>query len=228
MPDPHVLSVNVGLPRDEAWAGNLRRTAIKKRSVIEPVTVRELGIDGDQVADTVHHGGIYQAVYAFAREDLDYWSAQVGRQIPPGLFGENLTTVGIDVNEAELGERWRIGTTVLEVTHVRIPCNVFKNWLGVRGFDNATWVKRFTAEARPGPYLRVLEEGTLQAGDPIVVEHRPGHGVTVSTMFKAFTTDRSLLPELLKVERLPPRALAAAHAYDEQRTASETLVPVTT
>jgi len=149
--DPRVVSVNIGLPLDEEWAGNLRRTGIKKRSVTEPVTVRELGIDGDQVADTVNHGGIYQAVYAFASEDLDYWSRQLGRQIPSGLFGENLTTVGIDVNEAELGERWRIGTTLLEVIEVRIPCNVFKNWLGVTGYDNSRWVKRFTAEARPGP-----------------------------------------------------------------------------
>lgn len=222
---PRVMSVNIGLPRDEAWAGNLRRTAIKKRSVTEPVTVRELGIDGDQVADTVNHGGIYQAVYAFAREDLDYWSAQLGRQVPPGLFGENLTTVGIDVNEAELGERWQIGTTLLEVAEVRIPCNVFKNWLAVTGYENARWVKRFTAEARPGPYLRVLEEGTLRAGDPIVVEHRPGHGVTVSAMFKAFTTDRSLMPELLKVDGLAPRALKAAQEYDGGH--AKTPVPAT-
>ena len=204
VPSPRVLSVNIGLPRDEEWAGNLRRTAIEKRSVADPVSVRMLGIDGDEVADKVNHGGIYQAVYAFAQEDLDYWSNQLGRPVPPGLFGENLTTVGIDVNEAELGERWRIGTTLLEVIEVRIPCNVFKNWLGVTGFDNAKWMKRFTAQARPGPYFRVLEEGTLQVGDPIVVEHRPGHGVTVSTMFKAFTTERSRLPELLKVDRLPP------------------------
>jgi MOSC domain-containing protein YiiM len=103
---------------------------------------------------------------------------------------------------------------------------VFKNWLGVTGYDNARWVKRFTELARPGPYFRVLEEGTLRAGDPIVVEHRPGHGVTVSTMFKAFTTDRSLLPELLKVDGLPPRALKAAQAYDGGRT--EALTPATT
>ena len=228
MPSPRVLSVNIGLPRDQEWAGNLRRTAIKKRPVTDPVTVRTLGIAGDEVADKVNHGGIYQAVYAFAQEDLDYWSAQLGRRVLPGLFGENLTTVGLDVNEAELGERWRIGSTLLEVVEVRIPCNVFKNWLGVTGFANAKWVRRFTAQARPGPYLRVLEEGTLQAGDPIVVEHRPGHGVTVSTMFKAFTTERSLLPELLKVDRLPPRVLEAARAYDGGRTAPETLVPAAT
>src|SRR5689334_10759672 len=116
VPSPSVLSVNIGLPRDEEWAGNLRRTAIEKRSVTDPVAVRTLGMDGDEVADKVNHGGIDKAVYAFAREDLDHWGAQLGRHLPPGLFGENLTTVGIDVNEAEVGERWRIGTALLEVT----------------------------------------------------------------------------------------------------------------
>ncbi|MGZ4469870.1 MAG: MOSC domain-containing protein [Nocardioidaceae bacterium] len=203
-----VVSVNVGTPVDEEWAGNLRRTAIRKSPVTGPVRVRELGLDGDQVADTEHHGGTYQAVYAFAQEDLDFWTEQLGETVPPGLFGENLTTTGIDVNEAVVGERWRIGTALLQVIEVRIPCNVFKNWLGVRGYDNTVWVKRFTAEGRPGPYLRVLEEGTLQVGDPITVEHRPAHGVTVSTMFKALTTDPALLPELLKVDGLPEKLYA--------------------
>ncbi|MGZ4579937.1 MAG: MOSC domain-containing protein [Nocardioidaceae bacterium] len=203
-----VVSVNVGTPVDEEWAGNLRRTAIRKSPVTGPVRVRELGLDGDQVADTEHHGGTYQAVYAFAQEDLDFWSEQLGETVPPGLFGENLTTAGIDVNEAVVGERWRIGTALLQVTEVRIPCNVFKNWLGVRGYDNTVWVKRFTAEGRPGPYLRVLEEGTLRVGDPITVEHPPAHGVTVSTMFKALTTDPALLPELLKVSGLPEKLYA--------------------
>ena len=203
-----VVSVNVGTPVDEDWAGKLRRTAIRKSPVTGPVRVRELGLDGDQVADTEHHGGTYQAVYAFAQEDLGFWTEQLGETVPPGLFGENLTTAGIDVNEAVLGERWRIGTALLQVIEVRIPCNVFKNWLGVRGFDNTVWVKRFTAEGRPGPYLRVLEEGTLRAGDPITVEHRPEHGVTVSTMFRALTTDPALLPELLRVDGLPEKVYA--------------------
>ena len=96
------------------------------------------------------------------------------------MFGENLTTVGIDVNEAELGEQWRVGTALLEVRSVRIPCNDFKCWLGENGFDNTGWVKRFAADERPGPYLRVVEAGVVEVGDPVSVEHRPGHGVTVS------------------------------------------------
>lgn len=210
---PRLLSVNVGLPEDQPWAGKLKRTAIRKAPVAGPVHVGLLGLDGDEVADTLHHGGPYKAVYAFAQEDYDYWTEQLGEVVPPVTFGENLTTVGIDLNEAVVGERWRIGTALLEVVDVRIPCHVFKAWMGLSGFDDRAWARRFTAQARPGPYLRVLEQGALQAGDPVVVEHRPDHGVTVSTMFKALTTDRSLLPRLLAVETLAPWRLEAAADY---------------
>lgn len=210
---PHVVSVNVGLPRDEEWAGSLRRTAIDKRAVTGPVRVGELGVEGDRVADTKHHGGTYQAVYAFAREDLDRWAERLGRPVRAGSFGENLTTAGLDVNEALVGERWRIGTVLLEVVSVRIPCSVFKNWMGLNGYDNDKWQKRFTAEGRPGPYLRVLEPGVLAAGDPLVVEHIPDHDVTVATMFRALTTQRSLLPLLAGLDRVDPEAREAAAAY---------------
>ena len=210
MSTARVLSVNVGRPVEAPWAGRPYRTAIRKRSVTGPVAVHELGLEGDQVADTRDHGGVFQAVYAFAQEDLDHWSEQLGERVPPGMFGENLTTEGIDVNEAVLGEQWRIGTALLQPIEVRIPCNTFKAWMGQRGFDATAWVKRFAAENRPGPYLRVLEEGTLQAGDAITVEHRPDHGVTVSTMFRAFMGEPELLPVLLDVEGLPEQAYDAA------------------
>lgn len=197
-----VLQVNVGRAYDEPWAGNLKRTAIDKRAVAGEVDVRRLGIVGDEVADTVHHGGPDMAVYVFAREDLDQWERELGSSIRNGMFGENLTTTGIDVNEALVGERWRIGEVLLEVSKVRIPCSVFKNWMGLGGFDDTAWVKRFAAANRPGPYLRVLEEGRLRAGDTIDVEHRPDHGITVSRMFRALTTERHLAPELLAIEGL--------------------------
>jgi MOSC domain-containing protein YiiM len=211
----HVISVNIGQPEGKSWCAI--GSAIAKHQVAGEVAVERLGVRGDQVADTRHHGGVDQAVYAFAREDLDYWVERMGAPIRDGQFGENLTTTGIDVNEAEVGERWRIGTVLLEVASVRIPCNNFKSWMGESGFDNAGWVKRFTAGGRPGPYLRVLEEGTLSAGDGIVVEHRPGHGVTVTTMFRALTTDRSLLPDLLRVDGLVEEARRTAQAYVDER-----------
>jgi len=210
-----LLSVNVGLPQEREWAG-IGRTSIDKRPVEGAVEVGPLGLEGDQVSDTKHHGGVDQAVYAFAREDLDRWVEKLGRPIRDGLFGENLTTTGIDVNGAEVGERWRVGGVLLEVASVRIPCNDFKGWLGETGFDTTSWVKRFTADGRPGPYLRVLEPGTLAAGDPIEVVHRPGHGVTVATMFRALTTERHLLPELLVVDGLVDEAREAAERYAAQ------------
>ena len=207
-----VRSVNVGLPQEAAWA-EIGRTSIDKRPVAGPVRVHRLGLGGDQVSDTRHHGGVDQAVYAFAREDLDAWAERLGRDVRDGQFGENLTTEGIDVNEAEVGERWRIGTAVLEVASIRIPCNEFKGWMGECGYDRTAWVRRFTAVGRPGPYLRVVEEGVLAAGDPVEVVHRPGHGVTVTTMFKALTTDRELLPELLRVDGLVDEAREKAEKY---------------
>ena len=136
------------------------------------------------------------------REDLDRWGRALGRPLPDGHFGENLTTGGIDVNQARVGERWRVGTALLEVAKVRPPCRVFAGFLGVTGYDDTAWVKRFTAEGRPGPYLRVLEEGVVAAGDPIIVEHRPDHEVTVAMVFRALTTERDLLPRVLAVPEL--------------------------
>ncbi len=207
-----LVSVNVGRPEPWEWAG-IGRSSIRKQAVPGPVLVTTLGLDGDQVSDTKHHGGVDQAVYAFAREDLDRWADLFGERVPDGLFGENLTTQGIDVNEALVGERWSIGSAVFEVASVRIPCNDFKGWLGHSGYDNRGWVKRFTAEGRPGPYLRVVEEGLVEAGDVLDVVHRPTHGVTVSTMFRALTTERELLPRLLDVDDLVEDARRRAEDY---------------
>ncbi len=214
---PHVISVNTGRPRPAAWAG-IGRTSIDKAPVAGPLRVDAAGLDGDQVSDTRNHGGPDQAVYAFAREDLDWWAGELGREIRDGQFGENLTTSGIDVNEAEIGERWRIGEVLLEVASVRTPCNDFKWWMGLSGFDNAVWVKRFAAVGRPGPYLRVLSSGTVTAGDELEVVHQPGHGVTVSTMFQAVFSDPSRLPELLAVDGLVAEARLKAEQYVAGRT----------
>jgi MOSC domain-containing protein YiiM len=207
-----IRSVNVGQPKDAPWAG-IGFTSIDKRPVSGPVRVDVLGLDGDQVSDVQHHGGVDQAVYAFAREDMDRWVEILGTEIRDGQFAENLTTVGIDVNESEVGERWRIGTAELEVSAVRIPCNDFKEWMGLSGHDNSAWVKRFAADGRPGPYLRVTQPGVIAAGDEISVIHRPGHGVTVSMLFRALTIDKTLLPRLVGIDGLGARARAKAEEY---------------
>ncbi len=209
-----IRSVNVAQPVDADWAGRLRRTAIDKRPVHRRVAVEPLGLVGDQVADTTFHGGPYQAVYAFAREDLDRWAGDLGHPIPDGHFGENLTTESLDVNAAVVGERWEVGTAVLAVASVRIPCRVFQGWMGATGYDDQRWIRRFTQKARPGPYLRVIEPGEIGPGDPIRVTDVPAHGVTVSEMFRALTTERHLLPRLLDAaDDLPPWARDNAERY---------------
>ena len=207
-----IRAVNVGRPRQWSWA-QIGHSSIEKHPVPGPVEVTTLGLAGDQVSDTRHHGGVDQAVYAFAREDLDWWAAELDTRLRDGQFGENLTTSGYDVNEAEVGEHWRVGSALLEVASVRTPCRDFKGWMRECGLDDTGWVKRFAAEARPGPYLRVLEEGEVGSGDAAQVVHRPGHGVTVSLMFRAMMTDHQLLPRLLEVDGLVEEARARADRY---------------
>jgi MOSC domain-containing protein YiiM len=194
-----VLSVNVGEVRPVG--GKSGFSGIDKRRADGPVAVTDpgpkgvggSGLAGDAIVDTKNHGGSDQAVYAYAREDLDWWAPVVGRPLAPGVFGENLTTTGLDVNGALVGERWRVGTdVVLTVTSPRIPCGVFATWL-----DDHGWVKRFRAEARPGAYLRVVEPGSVAAGDPIEIVHRPDHDVTVELMFRALTIQPELMPRLV-------------------------------
>ncbi|MGW3626614.1 MOSC domain-containing protein [Streptomyces sp. NPDC000880] len=168
------------------------------------------GVAGDAVCDLRHHGGTDQAVYAFAREDLDFWERELGRPLANGAFGENLTTSGLDVSGARIGERWRIGgELVLEVTSGRVPCRTFAGWLGEKG-----WVKRFTQQGAPGAYLRVIEPGEIRAGDAIEIVHRPDHEVTVHLSFRADTTERTLLPQVLAAgDALHPEQLKDAREY---------------
>ncbi|SDH04903.1 MOSC domain-containing protein [Microbacterium pygmaeum] len=147
-------------------------TAIDKRPLSGAVRLGPYGVRGDVQADRKHHGGFDKALYAYAAEDAAFWEHELGRELPPGWFGENLRTEGIDVNAALIGEQWRIGeTAVVEVTMPRTPCQTFARWVG--GADQRGWVKRFSAERRLGPYLRVVRRGAIRAGDPIEVIARP-------------------------------------------------------
>ncbi|MBE3001696.1 MOSC domain-containing protein [Nocardiopsis sp. HNM0947] len=175
-----ILSVQTGRAFDADWAGRLKRTAIDKTPVEGGAHVGPNGLEGDQQADLEHHGGRDKAVYAYAREDLDLWEARIGRTLANGSFGENLTTTGLDLLDTVVGERWRAGGALLEVTLPRTPCGVFQAWLAER-----QWVRRFTEEGRTGVYLRVLEPGHVAPGDPVTVEHRPEHGLTVLSGFRA-------------------------------------------
>ncbi|MFE0730390.1 MOSC domain-containing protein [Streptomyces antibioticus] len=214
-----LLSVNLGRPKSVPYTDNPQGvTGIDKRPVEGPVRVAApgpkgvagSGLAGDAVCDLRHHGGDDQAVYAVAREDLDDWERELGRTLGHGAFGENLTTEGLDVSGARIGERWRIGpTVVLEVAGGRIPCRTFQGHLGEKG-----WVRRFTQKAATGAYLRVIEPGEIRAGDAIEIVHVPDHEVTARMEFQATTTHRELLPRLLEAEdALHSETRAAVHKY---------------
>ena len=203
-----VVSVNVG-PVVETPGSLLGRTGIDNHPVPGRVAAHATGLAGDEVADTRHHGGLDQAVYAYQREDLDRWATRLGRELHGGNFGENLTTRDIDLAAAVIGERWRIGTAEFEVSSPRTPCGTFFNHMGrLRG-----WVKTFTADGRPGAYLRVLVEGEVGAGDDIVVLDQPAHGVTIAEVFRAITTDKDRMAGLLEVPELPAKVHRWARQY---------------
>ena len=202
-----VISVNLAVP-EASTAKSVGITGINKVPVDHPVAVRapgpktiglHSGLIGDQIFDVKNHGGDNQAVYAYAREDYDWWQARLSRRLANGLFGENLTTEGVDVNGAVIGERWHVGPQlVLQPTFGRIPCVTFQHKMG-----EPRWVKTFARANRPGAYLRVLEPGEIWAGDPVTVEDRPAHGVTIAQAFRAYMTAPELLPELVEIEGLP-------------------------
>jgi MOSC domain-containing protein YiiM len=201
-----VLSVNIGQPRLNPWK-TIKLTGIDKRPVDGPVMVKAprakgmglVGLAGDRVYDVLEHGGPDRAIYAYAREDLDFWAAELDLPLPAGVFGENLTTEGADANGALIGERWRIGSAVvLEATGPRVPCGTFQGWLAQAG-----WIKRFALAGRPGAYFRVIEPGEIRAGDEIEIVHRPDHDVTVALTFRALLVEPDLLPRLLAADALP-------------------------
>ena len=162
--------------------GDLDETAIDKRPVAGPVACHRLGIAGDTQVDVQHHGGVDQAVYAYAREDSDWWAGELAREIPPGVFGENLATEGVDVTGAVIGARWQVGEPgvgpILKVRSPRVPCRTFQAWS-----KEPHWVKRFTDHGAPGAYLAVEVEGVISAGDAVEVLSAPAHGVTIGEVF---------------------------------------------
>ena len=192
-----LVSVNLGGPRSIPFRGSQVETGIWKTSVSGPIRVRGVNLAGDDQADRSVHGGPDKAVYAYALEDLSWWTAELGEFVAPGTFGENLTTAGIDVTNAVVGERWAVGSVVFEVSQPRTPC--YK--LGIRMGDQR-FPSRFAAAGRPGAYLRIVIEGDVAAGGDIRVLSRPDHGVTVGLVERAYHADRSLVPRLLDAPEL--------------------------
>ena len=193
-----VISINItSVLHQGEWTGSEGRTGIDKRSVSGAIEFKDNGVVGDRVIDTNVHGGYEQAVYAYAREDAQWWEKEINEEIPAGRFGENLTTEGIDVNAALIGEQWKIGSVILEVSQPRIPCRVFAGF-----WKRATLIKDFTQAGKPGTYLRIIQEGRAQAGDSIEVIFKPNHTVTISDLFAAKSGERSKINQIKDVTYL--------------------------
>lgn len=199
-----VRSVNAGAL---ATVPGMKRPSAIRKHPVDRIEVRDpgpkrgglgSGVVGDEIGSRKHHGGETQAVYAVAREEMDWWAAQLDRELADGMFGENLTTVGIDVDAAEVGERWQVGSALLEVCGPRVPCATFAKHMA-----EPRWVKRFTERGRTGAYLAVREAGPVAAGDPVEVVHRPGHGLTVPMFFRAAMGDKELVAVFLDAQVLP-------------------------
>jgi MOSC domain-containing protein YiiM len=193
-----VLSINItSVVHQGEWTGSEGRTGIDKRSVSGPIDFKNNGVAGDRIIDTNVHGGYDQAVYAYAKEDALWWEKEIGEKISAGRFGENLTTEGIDVNAALVGEKWKIGSVILEVSQPRIPCRVFAGF-----WKRATLIKDFTQAGRPGAYLRIIQEGIAQAGDSIEVIYKPDHSISIKDLFSAKSGERSKINEIKVVPQL--------------------------
>lgn len=197
MNEPRVVSLNVGSVRSVEWEGEVVTTAIWKSPVAGRVALGGVNFAGDDQADRTVHGGADKAVYAYAREDYDYWRDAESMETADGMFGENLTVAGLDLSSALVGERWGVGSAVLEVAQPRLPC--YK--LGIRVGDRR-FLKRFLSAGRTGAYLRVVREGDVAAGDAIQVTSRPGHGVTIGVMVAALR-DPAAAALLRRVPQLP-------------------------
>ncbi len=205
-----VESLNVGTPEPAQVGDHHVLTAIWKYPVSGRVPLRGVNLLGDDQADRTVHGGRDKAVYAYAREDIDWWETELARPLGTAPFGENLTVRGLPVSEAVIGEQWAVGSALLQVAQPRLPC--FK--LGLRMGD-PRFLKRFAAAGRPGAYLRVLHEGDIAAGDEIEVLSRPTHAVTSALVSRALLGERQLLPAALKAPELPTEL----HAWIRERAA---------
>lgn len=209
-----VETVNVGEPRPVELDGHTVWTAIWKSPVEGRVPLRGVNLRGDDQADRSVHGGPDKAVYAYGAEDTEWWEAELGRPLGPGAFGENLTVRGIPVSEAVIGERWAVGSTLLEVAQPRLPC--FK--LGLRMGDSR-FLKRFAVAGRPGAYLRVIREGDIGAGDAIEVLSRPPHGVTSALVSRAILGEPHLVAAAMRAPELPGELLGWMQSRAERLAA---------
>ena len=170
-----LLSINIGQPRP--IPGKSAQTGIYKLPADGDVTVTREGLEGDAILDRRHHGGKDQAVYLYFKDDYDWWSKELGTELAPGTFGDNLTIGGVDGRSVAIGDHFIIDEVVLEVTSHRTPCMVFAARMG-----DPKFARRFDQAGRPGAYCRVIKPGAFHAGEPVRLEPFAGERITVAEM----------------------------------------------
>ncbi len=198
-----LLSINIAQPQAVAFNGRSYRTGINKRHRMGRVVLRRLGLDGDGQADGKHHGGPHRAVYCYPHEHYGYWAAQLNREdFHYGAFGENLTTLGLLESRIRIGDILRIGDAIIQVTQPRVPCYKLADKLGMPGFE-----KSFLRANRPGFYARVMQEGVVEAGDPIQLTESDQASLTVTQVNAALHLgegDRPTAERAQAIEALSP------------------------
>lgn len=208
-----LLSINVAQPNVVVDRGRPVETGIFKKPVVGPVAVRFLNLDGDRQADLSVHGGRNKAVYAYTRENIDYWRGRLGRDdLVPGTFGENLTVEGLPETEVSIGDEFEIGTARFQVSQPRLPCFKLGIVMGRQDFVNI-----FQRSRRVGFYLRVLREGTIQAGDEIskfpTADAEP---VSVAEMVRIISTRKLSLADGQRALRLAALSEGWKHQISEK------------
>jgi len=194
-----LISVNAGLPRDMIYRSKTITTGIFKEPVKGRITLRRLNLDGDRQADPSVHGGPDKAVYAYPIEHYEYWRRELpAMQLPHGMFGENFTTEGLLEGVVRIGDRFRIGSAEVIVTGPRLPCYKLAAKLG-----RDDMIKRFLQSGRTGFYFAVLQEGEVEAGDPIALISQDRHGVTVADIVRLYSRDKDDLEALRRAVEVP-------------------------
>jgi MOSC domain-containing protein YiiM len=199
----NILSVNLGQERILQRKGRVERTGIFKIPTSEPVWLSTLGLQNDVIISQKHHGGPDQAVYVYGTADYEWWIKELGKELVPGTFGENLTIEELESVQFNIGDYLHVGVVTLQVTAPRIPCKTF-----AARMEDPLWVKKFRHAERPGLYCRVIKEGFVRAGDAVSVEHYPGETISILQMFRDYY-DRNKSEETLRRQLNAPIAIRA-------------------
>lgn len=205
-----LISINMGEARTLRRKDHIETTGIFKIPTNEPAKIGKLGMEGDVIISKKHHGGPDQAIYVYGMADYDWWSHELGKELQPGTFGDNLTISELESAPLNIGDYLHIGEVILQVTAPRIPCSTF-----AARMEDPQWVKKFRKAERPGLYCRVLQEGLVKIGDEVTIEKYTGETLSVQRMFREYY-DRNKSEETLRLHLRAPIAIRAREDLEEE------------